>query len=152
SAGQGRHDMQTIAQNETVRPIDVVLVELNCLTVLLLWVTEQGSLYVLPSRDFQNGLRGNPLVDVHGNRINFESRSLRPPLAGPLQPRLLRPKGLGQQAGLLIGELAADCLGQQFGQLVVLAGGVEPQGRRTTWAVGVLDLGYYRDSALGSDL
>ena len=52
---EGAHHGEAIAQDETVRPIHVVLVELHGFVVLLLRVSEKMSLDILARRNSQNG-------------------------------------------------------------------------------------------------
>jgi hypothetical protein len=50
AGGQGRHHLQAIAEDEPVRPVDVVLVELDRLAVLQLGVGEEVPRHVGASR------------------------------------------------------------------------------------------------------
>ena len=48
SVGKRRHDLQAVTQDHPVRPVDVVLIELDRLVVLLLGVAEERPLDILP--------------------------------------------------------------------------------------------------------
>jgi hypothetical protein len=64
AGGQGRHHLQAVAEDEPVRPVDIVLVELDRLAVLQFGVGKEVPSPVGASRAVQDRLRAHPLVNV----------------------------------------------------------------------------------------
>lgn len=88
-------------------------------------------------------------MDVQRHRVHRKARRLPP--AGPFQPGLVPPQRLGQQSGLLGGQLFPRRLFQQLGQRVRAAGGVGPQRRVKPGGIGVAGPRRGRSPALSGD-
>ena len=148
--GQRRHHLKAVAQDQPVRPVHIVLIELDRFVVLLLRVGEHRPVYILPRGDFQNGLRADALVDVQRHRIHRERPGFA--FARPFEPRLVLSQRLGQRPRFGLIQWPPRGLGQQLGQLVGGARGIKAQHRRKPRTVAVLGLRQQRNVALGRDL
>jgi len=149
AAGQACHHLEGVAEDHPVRPVHVVLVELDGLAIRELGVGEQVALDVLARGHAEDGLGGHALVDVEGDRLDLEPLPL--PLARPLEPRLLRPEGGGQDLGLLLGQRAGAGGFQERGQAVGSALGIGAEDRREVWVVRELEPGCLPDASLGGE-
>ncbi len=123
---KGTHDGEAIAEDETVRPIYVVLIEIDCLAVILLRIGEEFTLDVLAFRNLQDGFGTDALVDVQCYRIDGEGFCL-------LFARLFEPwAGVGSECigdgfGFLGGECLLLCLLEQFGEFICVSVWVESE-------------------------
>lgn len=147
---QRRHDLQTVAQDQPIGPVHVMLVELDGLVVLLLRVREQRAVHVLARRDLQDRLCAHALVDVERDRI--DSERARIPLARPLQPGFVYAQRLREHPRLGLRQLALTGGRQQLRQPISSASRIESQFRRSARAVRVLSLRNERHVPFGSDL
>jgi hypothetical protein len=121
--GEGGHDLERVAEDHAVGPVDVVLVEADGLAILLLRVGEHVALDVLASHSAEDGLGRDALVDVQGHGVDDELLHLA--LAGPFQPRLPVAEHPPQLGGLLLRQPAGLlCLGEQVGGAVPLRRGI----------------------------
>ena len=102
AGGQGVHDQQAVTQDETIRPIDIVLIELDRLVVIQLRIGPQTSLDILSRRNANGSLCGNSIMDVQRDRLNLEPGASFT-LAGPFQPRVSSANGSLQELGFFIG-------------------------------------------------
>ncbi len=119
--------MKAVAKDQSVRPIDIVLVELNCLLVFLLRICEQRSLHILSCRNLENCLRAHPLVNVQRNRIDLEEPFLVLfLLLRPFQPRFVITQSIKQKVRLIARQWPFLCLMDQLNDLVRQTSRIEP--------------------------
>ena len=114
---QTRHHLERVPEDQPVRPVHLVAVELDGLRILQLRVAEQPATRFLPPQRPQHRLDGNPLVHVERDRIHLEPRPL--PLPGPLQPRLAPPQRLGELPRFLPGQRPLPRLPEERRQRVL---------------------------------
>ena len=131
---EGTHHGEAIAQDEAVRPIHVVLVELHGFAVFLLRVGKQFALDILACRDSQDGFCAYSFVDMQRHRIDGEGFCLL--FARPFEPRGAVFQGVGEEFDFVVGE-SVLCLFEEFGDLVGVAGVVESEDGRQVGVVGV---------------
>jgi len=125
-----------------------MLVELDRLAVVLLRVGEQPPLHVLAPGSPQDRLGGDPLVNVQGHRVCHAPLLL--PLARPLQPRLMIPQCLLEDADLGGLQLLPARLPDELLDPIRLACSIEPQAWGQVWIVGIPDLPLFDDLPTGS--
>ena len=126
---EGAHHGETIAEDEAVRPIYVVLVKVNCFAVILLWVSEEFALDVLAFCDLQDGFGTDAFMDMQRNWIDGEGFRLL--FACLFQPwAVVVSECIGDGFRFLGGECLPLCFLEQFGEFVRVAIWIESEVRR----------------------
>ena len=100
-AGKARHDLEGIAQDHPVRPVHVMLVELDGLLIFQLRVSKEIPLDVLTGDDLEDRLGADSLMNVEGDGIHLKGLLLA--LPRPFKPRLPVPERIGQKLRLFGG-------------------------------------------------
>jgi hypothetical protein len=145
--GEAGHDLQRIAEDHAVRPVHVVLIELHGFRIVVLRIGKEIALDILACQHAQDGLRGDALVHVQGDRLDLEPRLLA--LAAPFQPRLVPAQRVREHLRLVRRKRPLPGNRQQLGQLVRRCGvRRRAQHRRQVRVVFVAELGRLLNDAL----